>query len=41
MKVLKLSELRDDKRKSGIRNESEIKRSGFKDEAKKSILNNV
>jgi hypothetical protein len=35
MKVLKLDDLRDDKKKSGV---SDIKKSGFREETRKSIL---
>ena len=38
MKVVKLEELRDDKKKSGV---SDIKKSGFREETRKSILNFV
>ncbi len=41
MKVLKLDEHRENKKNIGIKNESDIKKSGFRDEAKQSILNTV
>ena len=41
MKVLKLDEHRDNKKNSGIRLDNDVKKSGFRDETKQSIMNNI
>jgi hypothetical protein len=41
MKVLKLDEHRDNKKNSGIKLDNDVKKSGFRDETKQSIMNNI